>query len=95
MSTTIVFKRKKVIFDKLLESNYQDYLETDEWKEKVKEAGKEANYECQLCFQNVRGRGGGRLHHIEYDNLFNEQEEDMIFICAECHLDTHNQKVIT
>ena len=86
MSTTIVFKRKRVIFDKLLDNNYQDYLESNEWKERVKEAEEENNHECQLCFRHVGGSGGGQLHHINYNNLGNEQEEDLIYVCKECHI---------
>ncbi len=90
MSVTIPFKRQRVFFDNLMDKNYQNYLESEDWKEKVREKAEEFDNICQLCFNNVRGRGGGQLHHINYNSLFNEQEQDLIFICNECHLETHN-----
>jgi len=86
LSTTVVFKRKRVIFDNLMDENYSNYLETDEWKEKVREAAREHNFECQLCFNDVRGRGGGQLHHINYNDLFEEKGDNEIYICKECHI---------
>lgn len=86
MSTTILFKRQRIIFDKLMDSNYTTYLETEEWKEKVKEAAIEFNYECQLCFLDVRGCGGGTLHHINYEDLFNEVGDNEVYCCKECHI---------
>jgi len=86
MTTTVLFKKQRVIFDDLMDSNYQSYLETDEWKEKVKESAIEHDWTCQLCFQDVRGRGGGTLHHISYDDLFEEQGKNEVYVCKECHI---------
>ena len=59
----------------------------DEWKEKVRQAGEEVDWICQLCFKDVRGSGGGTLHHINYNSLYNEQEEDVIFVHnIDCHI---------
>ena len=87
MSTTVVFKRKRVIFDKLSDSNYFEYINSDAWKERVKEAGIENDWICQLCHEDVRGSGGGTLHHINYNSLYNEQDEDVIFVHnIDCHI---------
>ncbi len=87
MSTTIVFKRKRVIQDSLLDRNYDIYIESDEWKERVRQAGIEVDWICQLCHTDVRGGGGGTLHHINYNNLYNEQDDDVIFVHnIDCHI---------
>ncbi len=87
MSTTIVFKRQRVIQDDLMDRNYDNYIQSDEWKERVRKAGEEVDWICQLCYKDVRGSGGGTLHHINYNNLFNEQEQDLIFIHnIDCHI---------
>ncbi len=39
MSTTVVFKRQRVIFDDLLDRNYDNYIQSDKWKERVRKAG--------------------------------------------------------
>ena len=87
MSTTIVFKRERVIFDKLSDNNYFEYIHSDEWKEKVREAAIEHDWTCQLCFRDVRVSGGGTLHHISYEDLYNEQGRHEIFVCNnDCHI---------
>jgi len=86
MSTNIIFKKQKVIFDELMDTNYQKYLESDEWKLKVKQQAQEHNFKCQLCFKDVRGRGGGQLHHTNYKDLFNEQGNNEVYLCKECHV---------
>ena len=86
MSTTIVFQRERVIFDKLMDSNYTTYIDSEEWKEKVKEAAIEHNWTCQICLRDVRDHGGGTLHHIKYIDLFKETGDHEVYCCKECHI---------
>ena len=87
MVVTIHFKRKKIIFDPLMIGNYDGYLESDEWKARRATARDNVNGECQLCFKAIGNKGV--LHHINYDNLFNENENDCIYICWDCNRDRH------
>ena len=86
MSTTIIFQKERVIFDKLMDSNYVTYIESNEWKEKVKEFAEYYEYECQICFRDVRDHGGGTLHHIRYIDLFNEVGKNEVYCCKSCHI---------
>ena len=84
----VPFKRKKIIFDNLLDRNYRNYLKTEEWAEKRAEIRDKANGECELCFNFIGNKGV--VHHINYDNLFNETGSNEMYICRGCHLDAHN-----
>jgi len=61
--------------------NYLSYLKTDAWKEKRKEFLELANYECQECgsTENLQ------IHHLNYENIGEETEDDVEVLCKECH----------
>ncbi len=85
---TIPFKRQRVIFDSLADSNYKNYLDTDEWKEKRAKLKDKAKGECQLCNKVIGNKGV--VHHTSYNDLFKETGNNEIYICRDCHLDSHN-----
>jgi len=84
---TIHFKRKKVIFDSLLESNYHSYLKSEEWRVRREKLVFESAGQCGLCFKYIGGKGV--VHHISYDDLFKETGKNEIYICRSCHEDRH------
>ena len=84
MSTIVVFKKKRQIFDKLLDSNYDNYLETEEWKERRASLRDEAQGNCQLCNTYIGNKGV--VHHYSYDDLFQETGDKEIYICRDCHI---------
>lgn len=63
-----------------ISTTYQDYLNSDEWKQK---AGRERlkNPRCSLCNQRDRLH----VHHRTYKNIGDEQEGDLVVLCANCH----------
>jgi hypothetical protein len=77
-----------------MDVNYQDYIKSSKWKEKSEAAKKRAGYRCQVCndenFLNV--------HHRTYENLGNENDNDLTVLCASCHEKFHdviNKDVVT
>ena len=62
--------------------DYQEYLNTDHWKEKRQEALEEYGYSCVLC-----GSGPNlEVHHRNYFNLWRENiTKDLIVLCDKCH----------
>lgn len=83
MSITIVFKHKKVIFDKLMDKNYKEYLSSETWQQKREEIKLRANGCCEKCGEEIGNKGIG--HHENYENLFNEKLEDLKYICWSCN----------
>ena len=66
--------------------SYQEYLQSDHWKAKRKEAFGVWGFECALCFENKHLH----VHHVHYDTLWNEDpESDLVVLCANCHKVIH------
>lgn len=67
--------------------NYQEYLQTPEWREKAAKARARAGYRCQI---NAGHKGTLHVHHNTYDRCpHNELPEDLIALCDECHRIVH------
>lgn len=68
---------------------YSDYLASPLWarnKERwYREHGKRP--QCFIC----RKRSSLHLHHCTYERLGAEQHDDMVILCAGCHLEVHKQ----
>lgn len=68
-------------------SLYYAYLHSDEWKYRKTQALKRAGYRCSLC-----GTGKNlEVHHITYKNLFNENDDDLLAVCKNCHNKIHEK----
>ncbi len=61
---------------------YKEYLSSNEWKEKRKEFLENQNYECERC-----GEYAVQVHHKNYDNLGDEDEDDVECLCYNCHME--------
>lgn len=61
---------------------YEEYLQSDIWREKRMKALKRDGFQCQIC-------GSGKnlqVHHIRYPNTYGEEPlEDLITVCDVCH----------
>ena len=68
-------------------SEYVDYLKSDDWRERRKELMEEAEKLCSKC-----GEKATQLHHLNYDNLGEEElDEDVIAVCKDCHDEIHGK----
>ncbi len=70
-------------------SHYNAYLQTGHWKAFRKLALKEHGEVCKDC-----GAVDTRfdVHHLTYENLGQEQLEDVVVLCHSCHMDRHPDK---
>lgn len=66
---------------------YQEYLQTEHWRNKRKSALKRAKYKCQLC----NNKENLQVHHNTYENRGNEKDEDLIVLCEDCHKKFHDK----
>ena len=60
---------------------YSAYLKTKQWEEKRKLVLERDKYVCQGCRRNK----AHQVHHLTYDNVFNELLFVLISVCIACH----------
>lgn len=76
-----------VLFSVLHHSGkYREYLRSPEWKAKRERALVLGAHRCCRCLQV-----GGELdvHHVSYERLFDEIDEDLEVLCRTCHEAEH------
>jgi len=64
---------------------YQEYLESDLWKEKRKWILECFKNKCQRC----GGKGFLQVHHKNYKSVGNENMDDVTTLCIKCHREEH------
>lgn len=64
---------------------YDTYLQSKRWQEKRKMALARANHKCAACGATKRLD----VHHLTYERLGNERQEDLMVLCRPCHESTH------
>ena len=72
---------------------YEEYLQTDRWRQLRLQCFARDDYTCQFCHQKLPAE---RLnaHHTSYDHMASEDEQaelfDLITLCRECHQRWHD-----
>lgn len=67
-----------------MSKTYKQYIQSNEWKEKRNLIISERK-SCQKC-GSVESL---QVHHLTYDNLYDEASRDLILLCRKCHLREH------
>jgi len=65
--------------------NYQEYRNSDEWKQKSGDKLASTNGLCELC-----GEEATQVHHRHYKSKYNEKLSDLESLCDSCHRKRHN-----
>lgn len=65
---------------------YDIYLHSDEWRSRRMVAIEKAGYRCQICGSALNLE----VHHITYDRLGHEADDDLIAVCKKCHNALHS-----
>lgn len=68
---------------------YKKYLDTLEWKSLTFDIYKRDNYRCRQCSKDL-SKINGNVHHVHYDNVYNEKLEDLVLVCKDCHYLIHS-----
>lgn len=68
--------------------NYRDYLKTRHWIIKKQEFRNKFIAKCCMC--DYKGNGL-HIHHMSYDNIGNENIDDLCFLCSICHNKIHTE----
>ena len=83
-----IYEIEKVLkFEKSNYYKYLTYLKSEEWRSKRSAVLKRDGGVCQGC----RNASATEIHHITYENLFQEPLEDLISYCQPCHKKAHNR----
>lgn len=67
---------------------YREYLNGGHWKRKRLEILERAGWRCEQC----GAYGPLEVHHLTYERLFEERNEDLIALCPNCHERMHGYK---
>jgi len=67
---------------------YIEYLNSKKWKDKRNLVFERDNYKCQEC----KEKNADDVHHLTYDNLGNENLNELVSVCRECHKKIHDMK---
>ena len=68
---------------------YKNYLKTAHWKNLRLNIYRKYNRKCCKCGKSLQLRDAN-AHHLTYDNIGHENEDDLILVCHECHKKIHN-----
>ena len=68
---------------------YHEYLLSSDWQSKRQLVIERANEICERCHEKKIVD----VHHLTYENVFDEPLEDLQGLCRICHTQAHNQKV--
>ena len=67
-------------------TQYERYLQTDQWHSKAERRKQIDGYCCQMCGK----REDLQVHHMTYHNIMNENiEKDLVTLCGDCHRRVH------
>ena len=64
-----------------MNSEYQNYLLSDEWKQTKEKAYKFHGRKCQKC----KSETNLQVHHATYEHIYSESMLDMVVLCETCH----------
>lgn len=64
---------------------YHQYLDSIIWKNKRKIVLERDKYLCQIC----KILPAEDVHHLNYNNVYNEKLEDLQSLCKKCHNEIH------
>ncbi len=77
---------KSLVWSLIFKKYHKKYLQSQEWSKLKTQALSRANYKCQLC----NARNELHIHHRTYNNIGNEDLDDLIVLCRKCHEKFHD-----
>ncbi len=67
---------------------YHFYLKSNKWRTFRNSVLKNRGYNCEQC----SSKKDLHIHHITYENLGHEDENDVIILCGKCHAEAHQKR---
>lgn len=69
---------------------YLAYLRSPEWHEIKIDLIQTRGLKCEKCSDEYEHPSKVQVHHKTYKRLFNESPNDLILLCAGCHMAEHD-----
>lgn len=69
--------------------DYAEYLKSDKWIQR-RDLIREQRKFCEIC----RSDKDLHVHHITYENLGKEKDDDLVLVCKDCHYAIHKGSYI-
>ena len=69
---------------------YREWINGKDWKDKAKDIIKRSGYKCMVCGSAMNLC----VHHITYENLCYEKDEDLMCLCKVCHERLHEKDLV-
>ena len=70
---------------KQLSQEYQEYMESDAWRDLRNRKYTENGYRCQACGVKYNDTSCLEVHHTHYDSFTFEDTSDLLVLCLLCH----------
>jgi len=70
-----------------MDLEYYEYLKSAKWAVIRDRILKRDGYKCTRC----DNKAFLQVHHLTYDNIFEEKDEDLITLCKKCHRKEHHK----
>jgi hypothetical protein len=74
------------------EQTYLEYINSLAWKRRAETAKAKAGHRCQRCGFSKYSRPL-TVHHLNYDNLGHEKDNDLQVLCPPCHKEADEERV--
>lgn len=74
-------------------TEYREYLNSEKWKEIVKERMRIDEHRCVMCGSRGTTTNPLECHHLSYKYLGHEEKriyQDLCILCHSCHKQVHN-----
>lgn len=62
-------------------AQYTEYMQSDQWRARCYRLRKKRGNRCERCGSGLRTE----VHHLNYDHLGHERDEDLQIVCKQCH----------
>ncbi len=68
-----------------LSAGYVRYMRSPTWRKRRQDAIKRQGHRCERCKMFRFRKGDLQVHHLTYDRLGKERNEDLQVVCRHCH----------
>lgn len=72
-------------------AKYADYTATDHWRRLRQFLFEKRGRVCEACETDI----ATAVHHITYQHVCDEREEELALLCASCHSSAHYPLFVT
>lgn len=69
-----------------MSEGYREYIQSQSWRIRRRIFIRKAGYKCKICGAKNKTL---HVHHLTYRNFGDEQDDDIVVLCEDCHKEVH------